>query len=253
MEDRTVEPVGELTANYQWTIANRLAATCPAASRFYLSNLERSLTVNPKLLKKDIKRSFSYCNHCGNLWQPGNHHVRVCPPSSKNNHIKKLLKWEAENPWRLNNRQKKKLRKFNESTSKIVYTCNVCKKTSKFSGLTKQPRSVKVSFTTPVLKIRSKKDLNAGLFIKTSNEKKSEEVKMQPVVQEQPTLKPPMAIKQNTNIKFLNKPSRTQNLSMNSTTKFSKKRKSDLLTQILKQEQELPKKKSSLSSFLMSL
>lgn len=149
-------------------IAERLATTCPAASRYVLSNLER----NDNFKCSGIK-SHQYCKYCGSLWIPGNHKVQIQPIQS-NRYMKKLLKREEKQPWRLNNQQKKKLRKLKNSTNKIIYTCDSCKKTTKFPGLKKYcMRKGKKKLSFPIQKIkRKKRELNAGLFIETPVENK---------------------------------------------------------------------------------
>lgn len=61
-----------------------------------------------------------YCCHCGSMWNSNNFTINTKPPQPLNSHIKKLMKIDRREPWKLNNRQKKKLRKYFDSTSKIV-------------------------------------------------------------------------------------------------------------------------------------
>lgn len=61
-----------------------------------------------------------YCHHCGSVWNLENSNVGVQARPRRNRHIKFLQKLETSQPWKLNNKQKQKLKKFYESTSKIV-------------------------------------------------------------------------------------------------------------------------------------
>ncbi|KFM69752.1 hypothetical protein X975_14693, partial [Stegodyphus mimosarum] len=169
--------VDELTAKHLWNIGNLLSTTCPAASRFYMFSLERKLIHDPDLFHKKTKRSFLFCNHCGSLWSSENHRVHIQAPSFPNRHIKKLLRYERDSPWKLNNHQKRKLRKFKEATSKIIYSCFSCKKKTLFQGI-KRTRcaSSNILTSTPVPVIKYKKaNFTAGLFIPLSSEKKPQD------------------------------------------------------------------------------
>jgi len=159
------------TLDHLWKIGHKLSTTCPAASRYYMFNLKRYLSHNPTLQIKGTKsKSKKFCNYCGSLWSPENFRVKIQPPPSKNNHIKKLLKWDALQPWKLNNCQRKKLLKFKESTSKIVYYCFICKKSMKYPGFKRKMQSSTIRnslYTLPSNIKPNKVDLNAGLFIAT--------------------------------------------------------------------------------------
>ncbi|XP_035229020.1 UPF0711 protein C18orf21 homolog isoform X2 [Stegodyphus dumicola] len=169
--------VDELTAKHLWNIGNLLSTTCPAASRFYMFSMERKLIHDPDLFHKKTKRSFLFCNHCGSLWSPENHRVRIRAPSFPNRHIRKLLQYERDSPWKLNNHQKRKLRKFKEATSKIIYSCFSCKKKTIFQGIKrKRCASSNILTSTPVPVIKYKTgNLSAGLFIPLSSEKKPQD------------------------------------------------------------------------------
>ncbi|GIY36449.1 uncharacterized protein CDAR_561291 [Caerostris darwini] len=268
------DPETQQTAQFLWNVTNKLSTTCPAASRFYMSNL-KTLDKESKFLKKEIKPC-QYCKHCGSLWIPGNHKIRIQSVPHPNAHIKKLLKWEQEESWKLNTQQKKKLKKFRETTNKIIYTCNTCKKTTTFPGLKKYSTKDKnISFSTPVPKIKLKKgDLNAGLFIKTPvdhlTKKPKNKLEKEPEILKATNFSERMnssekGLKQNV-ISLSNKLLNTPNpvgkvhltpsvLKQNSTPqlKSSSKKKKGLLKHILNQEQEAKKQKKGLSSFLISL
>ncbi|GFU49180.1 uncharacterized protein NPIL_261631 [Nephila pilipes] len=248
------------TAQYLWTIANQLSTTCPAASRYYMSNLKRNVDNESRLLKKEIEPS-QYCKYCGCIWNPTNHKVRIHPIPSPNCHLKKLLKLEEEYPWRLNNKQKKKLKKFKRSTNKIIYTCNICKKTTAFSGSKKY--IIKKPFRAPVIpKVKRKKgDLNAGLFIKIPMENKSQNKQTENVLENKQDISAEkkssselnphskkISGKMNSIIDILK-----QNVTPELKSSVRKKNRKTLLSQILNQEEEAKKKKNNLSSFLISL
>ncbi|XP_071038347.1 UPF0711 protein C18orf21 homolog isoform X2 [Parasteatoda tepidariorum] len=217
---------------------------------------------------KEIKKH-QCCEHCGSLWSPTNHKVKIQPAAKRNNHIKKLLRWETEQPWKLNNHQKKKLLKYRESSTKIVYTCFCCKKTTKYPCF-KRKIQTKEKMTSLYLlpsKVKPvKRDLNAGLLIShqkknmpTENENSIESISnsdMKIMDKESPSF-PTKGLKLSSNpspiIKLSSTKKQCPSQNVSNTPSLSKKKKKSLLAQILKQEQETAKKKSSLSSFLFSI
>ncbi|GBM45403.1 hypothetical protein AVEN_74980-1 [Araneus ventricosus] len=257
------DPENQQTALFLWKTAQSLSTTCPAASRYYVSTLSRH--VGNSLVAQS--KSYRYCKYCGCLWSYLNHKIRIQPIPPPNCHIKKLLKWEKEQPWKLNNRQKKKLKKYRESTNKITYTCNVCKKTTPFVGLKKysaKEQEMLISIPAPKIKLK-KGDLNAGLFLRTPTEKKIQnesetniqDNKCQNEVPFQASPTPELMDPSNPN----NKPQTThftseimkKNVTPQITSSSKKKKRKGLLAQILNQEQEAKRQKKTLSSFLTSL
>ncbi|GFY67450.1 hypothetical protein TNIN_322541 [Trichonephila inaurata madagascariensis] len=271
-----LDPDIEDTAQYLWTIAKRLTTECPAASRHYMFNLKRNLIMEPNLLYGRIK-PYQYCKYCGSVWTPGNHKVKIQPIPPPNCHIKKLLKCEEQNRWRLNLQQKRKLKQFRQSTNKIIYTCNICKKTSKFKGLKKcsnQMKNITHSIRISTVK-RKKGDINAGLFIKTPVENKltenfaknkqeilegssNSDISKQFIKSEvKSSTKNKQELSENS-FGFLEssqsskKANSKQNIIPEVKSSTKKKNRKSLLEKILNEEQEA-KKQKSLSSFLISL
>ncbi|GFW17691.1 hypothetical protein TNCV_2652481 [Trichonephila clavipes] len=269
------------TAQYLWTIAKRLSTACPAASRHYMFNLKMNLDKEPKLLDGRIE-PYRYCKYCGSVRTPGNHTVKIQPIPPPNCHIKKLLKCEEQNPWRLNLRQRRKLKQFRQSTNKIIYTCNICKKISKFKGLKKCFTRMK-NITPKIHSIRistvkrKKGDINAGLFIKTPVENKlteNFEKNKQEILEGssnsdisnqyiKPEVKSSTKNKQElleNSFGFLESSKKAnsnpdiskQNIIPKVESSTKKKKGKSLLEKILIEEQEA-KKRISLSSFLISL
>ncbi|CAL1289931.1 unnamed protein product [Larinioides sclopetarius] len=111
------DPEIQQTALFLWKTAQSLSEKCPAASRYYVSTLNKHF--GNSLVVQSFIKSHRYCKYCGSLWSYMNHKIRIHPIPSPNRHIKKLFKLEREEPWKLNNRQKKKLKKYRESTNKI--------------------------------------------------------------------------------------------------------------------------------------
>ncbi|GIY73576.1 uncharacterized protein CEXT_62681 [Caerostris extrusa] len=154
------DPETQQTAQFLWTITNKLSTICPAASRFYMSNLKTLDKESKCNFKKEIKPS-QHCKHCGSLWIPGNHKIRIQPVPRPNSHIKKTSEMGTRRVMETQHSAKKEAQE--------IYTCNSCKKTTTFPGLKKYSTKDKnISFSTPAPKIKLKKgDLNAGLFMKT--------------------------------------------------------------------------------------
>lgn len=175
------ESVERLTAEYLWKIGNQVSAICPAASRYFVFSMERRLLKDDQVANFGAKRQKMFCNHCGSIWQPRNHRVRIkpCPVSSKN--IRKLLRCKRDQLWNLTKQQKKKILTFEKSTNKIVYQCFSCKKRTVFQGnkKAKVPESVQniSAMTLPSLIFKTPKnkkhDINAGLFIPNSAQQMS--------------------------------------------------------------------------------
>lgn len=170
------ESVERLTVEYLWKIANHFSESCPAASRHYVLCMARRLLKDDQVANFGAKRQKMFCNHCGSIWKPGNHRVRIkpCPVAGKN--MRKLLRRKRDQPWNLTKQEKKKILTFEKSTNKIVYECFICKKRTVFKGdkKAKVPESVQniSAMTLPSLIFKTpknkKRDINAGLFIPNS-------------------------------------------------------------------------------------
>ncbi|GFR31946.1 hypothetical protein TNCT_320401 [Trichonephila clavata] len=279
----------EDTAHYLWTIAKQLSSSCPAASRHYMLSLKRNSDAELRVLDGRIK-PYQFCKYCGSIWTPGNHKVKIQPIPPPNCHIKKLLKIEEQNPWKLNLRQRRKLKTFRKSTNKIVYACNICNKTSKFQGLKKCSNQMKNTIPKiPSVRIskvhRKKGDLNAGLFIKTPVENKLTEkfaknkqeilegssnpdISKQYIKPEvksstenkQEILENSFGLLESSKSKVTESSKKAnsnpdiskQNIKSELKSSTKNKKRKTLLEKILNQEQEA-KKQKSLSSFLISL
>ncbi|XP_055941418.1 UPF0711 protein C18orf21 homolog [Argiope bruennichi] len=266
MMDEVNDPEIVETAVFLHTAANALSTTCPAASRYYMSTLNRH--IGNQLLSRSFAKPHSYCKYCGSLFKHLNHKVRIQPIPSPNRHIKKLIKWEKEQPWKLNNQQKKKLKKYRNSTNKIIYTCNICKKRTPFVGLKKysaKEQDVPINTSTPKIKLK-KGDLNAGLFIKTPIEEKiqnklvvnNQDVKSQNEVPSEVSTSELMDTFNPNNGSSITRKTQFTSEIMKKNVKpqmssSKKKKKKGLLVQILNQEQEARRQKKTLSSFLTSL
>lgn len=231
----------ELTATHLWEIANEMKSQSPAASRFYMFNLEQLWFIK-RQTRKLFKKRPTWCTHCGSLWAPENYKVRVKARPRLNCQIKKLLTYEKKKPWKLTLRQKKKLRSYKNSTTKIVYTCFKCKKVSSYQWLNVLPKIRPPPMqSTPIPKIKVK-DTNAGLFITTPQPSADQEkivVSIKP--KEEPLL--PAAFRT---------PLSCSNESLSAKQEgLSKRKRKSLLAQVTKSAKK--SKKTNLSAFLVSL
>ncbi|XP_054847683.1 UPF0711 protein C18orf21 homolog [Eublepharis macularius] len=122
--------------------ARRLAGACPAQARFLmwtLSNIEG----------KNENNADQVCRYCFQFLLPGNHRVRLKPKMRITPQIQKLLNLEAKK-FKLNLKQGKLLKKYKESKSVLLITCNTCMKTTRHYGKSRECWNMKIStFETP--------------------------------------------------------------------------------------------------------
>ncbi|CAL1289932.1 unnamed protein product [Larinioides sclopetarius] len=150
----------------------------------------------------------------------------------------------------------------------MIYTCNVCKKTTSFVGLKKySAKEQEVLVSTPAPKIKLKKgDLNAGLFIKTPIENKTQDESKANIQEDTcqneasfqsssiPQLMDPSNPKEPQKIQKTHfTPEIKKNATPQSISSSKKKKRKGLLAQILNQEQEAKRQKKTLTSFLTFL
>ncbi|KAM7175718.1 UPF0711 protein C18orf21 homolog isoform 1-T1 [Macrochelys suwanniensis] len=87
-----------------------------------------------KILKKDNKTDRErICPYCFQFLVPDNHRVRLKPKMKLTPRIQKLLNREAKNH-KLNLKQTKLLKKYKDSGSVLLVTCNTCNKTTRHHG-----------------------------------------------------------------------------------------------------------------------
>nr|XP_009665547.1 PREDICTED: UPF0711 protein C18orf21 homolog [Struthio camelus australis] len=75
----------------------------------------------------------SICPYCFQFLVPGNHRVRLKPKMKVTPQIEKILKREAKNH-KLSMKQTKLLKKYRDSRSILLVTCNSCNKTTRRYG-----------------------------------------------------------------------------------------------------------------------
>ncbi|NXA49997.1 CR021 protein, partial [Nothocercus julius] len=73
------------------------------------------------------------CPYCFQFLVPDNHRVRLKPKMKVTPRIESVLRREAKNH-KLNMKQTKLLRKYRDSRSVVLVTCNSCNKTTKHYG-----------------------------------------------------------------------------------------------------------------------
>ncbi|NWJ11254.1 CR021 protein, partial [Crypturellus undulatus] len=73
------------------------------------------------------------CPYCFQFLVPDNHRVRLKPKMKVTAQIERVLRREAKNH-KLNMKQTKLLRKYRDSRSVLLVTCNSCNKTTKHYG-----------------------------------------------------------------------------------------------------------------------
>ncbi|CAM5091978.1 unnamed protein product [Eretmochelys imbricata] len=105
--------------------ARALMGTCPAQARFLMWTLH-----SEKDNKTDRER---ICPYCFQFLVPDNHRVRLKPKMKLIPRIQKLLNREAKNQ-KLNLKQTKLLKKYKDSRSVRLVTCNTCNKTTRYCG-----------------------------------------------------------------------------------------------------------------------
>ncbi|NXL85212.1 CR021 protein, partial [Alectura lathami] len=104
------------------------------------------------------------CPYCFQFLVPDSHRVRLKPKMKLTPQIEKILKREAKN-YKLNMKQTKILKKYRDSKSVLLVTCNSCNKTTRHYGksrdflATKTHNSgtptTKPSLKTPDVKVQS--------------------------------------------------------------------------------------------------
>ncbi|XP_062987368.1 UPF0711 protein C18orf21 homolog [Elgaria multicarinata webbii] len=120
--------------------ARELAGPCPAQARFLLWTLNN--TEGKKRGNVD-----QVCCYCFQFLQPGNYRVRLMPKMKVTPQIEKLLNREKKN-YKLNLKQTKLLKKYKESRNALLITCNMCRKTARHNGKSREDLGMK----TPTLK-----------------------------------------------------------------------------------------------------
>uniref|UniRef100_A0A8B9QKQ7 Chromosome 18 open reading frame 21 n=1 Tax=Apteryx owenii TaxID=8824 RepID=A0A8B9QKQ7_APTOW len=85
------------------------------------------------LIIYDELRTERICPYCFQFLVPDNHRVRLKPKMKVTPQIEKILKREANNH-KLNMKQTKLLKKYRDSRSVLLVTCNSCNKTTRHYG-----------------------------------------------------------------------------------------------------------------------
>lgn len=264
------ESVERLNAEYLWKVGNYLSTVCPAASRYAVFNMERMLLKDDQVKRNagtdfGAKRQKMFCHHCGNIWQAGNHRVRIKPCPRANKNLKRLLRREINQPWNLTKQEKKRISSFKKSTNKIVYTCFSCRKTTVFPGNKKAkiPESVQntstmtlpsMIFKTPKNK---KRDINAGLSISACSSDRDASISSlcQSAVKntaEQPKFSTPFTTKTATTPQSLTFKTPTSGSPVDKSSSI-KKSKYSHLCKALQKGAKKPNTKTTLAAFLNSL
>ncbi|NXL61681.1 CR021 protein, partial [Chordeiles acutipennis] len=104
------------------------------------------------------------CPYCFQFLVPDSRRVRLKPKMKVTPQIEKVLKREAKN-YKLNMKQAKLLKKYRESRSTLLVTCNSCNKTTRHYGKSRDflatkahssgTPSMKSSLRTPDVKMQS--------------------------------------------------------------------------------------------------
>ncbi|XP_071592906.1 UPF0711 protein C18orf21 homolog [Heliangelus exortis] len=136
--------------------AKELAGACPGQARFLLWTLR-----NSRDKKCGLER---VCPYCFQFLSPDSHRVRLKPKMKVTPQIEKVLEQEAKNH-KLNMKQTKLLKKYRESRSVLLVTCNSCNKTTRHYGISRDFLATKThssctpninsSLKTPDVKIQS--------------------------------------------------------------------------------------------------
>ncbi|KAM7124737.1 UPF0711 protein C18orf21 homolog isoform 2-T2 [Ciconia maguari] len=136
--------------------AKGLVDACPGQARFLLWTLRNSGDNECGLER--------ICPYCFQFLVPDSHRVRLKPKMKVTPQIEKILKREAKNH-KLNMKQTKLLKKYRESRSVLLVTCNSCNKTTRHYGKSRDflatktnnsgTPSIKSSPRTPDVKIQS--------------------------------------------------------------------------------------------------
>ncbi|XP_054020203.1 UPF0711 protein C18orf21 homolog [Dryobates pubescens] len=133
--------------------AELVAGGCPGQARFLLWTLRSS---------RDNEGGFEgICPYCFQFLAPDSCRVRLKPKMKLTPQIEKVLKREVKNH-NLDMKQTKLLRKYRESRSVLLVTCNLCNKTTRQYGRSRAAKTAsfctpnkKSSLRTPDVKIQS--------------------------------------------------------------------------------------------------
>ncbi|CAN7944670.1 unnamed protein product [Ixodes pacificus] len=79
-----------------------------------------------------LRNSIQSCQRCGVHWQPSEVKFRTKPRPVVRGSMKKLLRREEHKPWTLDSAKRKRLRRFKQLTTMLVYTCQVCGHSRKY-------------------------------------------------------------------------------------------------------------------------
>ncbi|XP_048367636.1 UPF0711 protein C18orf21 homolog [Sphaerodactylus townsendi] len=121
--------------------ARRVGGACPAQARFLLwtlSNIEG----------KNENQAGQVCPFCFQVLLPGNHRVRLKPKMRMTPQIQKLLCLEAKK-YKLSFKQGKVLKRYKETKNVLLITCNMCRKTTRHYGKSRECWRKKMFFETP--------------------------------------------------------------------------------------------------------
>uniref|UniRef100_A0A6J0UMV3 UPF0711 protein C18orf21 homolog isoform X1 n=1 Tax=Pogona vitticeps TaxID=103695 RepID=A0A6J0UMV3_9SAUR len=121
--------------------AHRLVDGCPGEARFLAWTLNHTEDKSPA-------NASQVCRYCFQIFRPGNHRVRLKPKMKLTRQVEKLLKKERKN-YRLNFKQTKLLKMYKASTNTLLITCNVCGKTARHNGESREYFSMKTPDLTP--------------------------------------------------------------------------------------------------------
>nr|XP_010298457.1 PREDICTED: UPF0711 protein C18orf21 homolog [Balearica regulorum gibbericeps] len=92
------------------------------------------------------------CPYCFQFLVPDSHRVRLKPKMKVTPQIEKILKREKKNH-KLNMKQTKLLKKYRESSSVLLVTCNSCNKTTRHYGKSRDFLATRMqNFGTPSIK-----------------------------------------------------------------------------------------------------
>ncbi|NWH16386.1 CR021 protein, partial [Grus americana] len=92
------------------------------------------------------------CPYCFQFLVPDSHRVRLKPKMKVTPQIEKILKREKKNH-KLNMKQTKLLKKYRESSSVLLVTCNLCNKTTRHCGKSRDFLATRTqNFGTPSIK-----------------------------------------------------------------------------------------------------
>ncbi|XP_066487521.1 UPF0711 protein C18orf21 homolog [Tiliqua scincoides] len=117
--------------------ARRLLDACPPEARFLLWSFNNTEGKNKNNASK-------VCPHCFQVFLPGNFRVRLNPKMKVTPQIQRLLNLEGKN-YKLNLKQTKLLKKYKHSKNVLLITCNVCRKTTRHYGKSREYSHIKGS------------------------------------------------------------------------------------------------------------